>query len=262
VTKSNWIYAVSSYMFESATAFNQDISSWDTSKVKNMADMFNSATSFNQDISSWDVSSSTNMIRMFKDASAFNQELSWCTPATSKSDIFDGSEGTLATCTDAPAGAPAPAPAPVLGQFTLQDVTLAIAQEDVFKSALAIALADYYGVSLSDIEIISIELLAALSRRLAESAAAPHLSVQFRIKNVASTDHALYSNYGDSSAKTAKLLTKIKEEYKGNTDDLESMLVTEIGVETMVISGVYNPHHDAFRIATIVSIVTALVLYN
>ena len=35
--------------------FNQDISSWDVSKVTNMTLMFEYATSFNQDLSSWDV---------------------------------------------------------------------------------------------------------------------------------------------------------------------------------------------------------------
>ncbi|WP_434325812.1 BspA family leucine-rich repeat surface protein [Mycoplasma leachii] len=39
-----------------ATKFNQDISTWDVSKVTNMSDMFYNATSFNQDLSKWDVS--------------------------------------------------------------------------------------------------------------------------------------------------------------------------------------------------------------
>ena len=37
-------------MFNGATNFNQNIGSWDVSKVKNMASMFNRANSFNQDI--------------------------------------------------------------------------------------------------------------------------------------------------------------------------------------------------------------------
>ena len=49
------------YLFSDSTdqSFNQDISSWDMSNVKNMVFMFSNAKSFNQDISSWDVSNVT-----------------------------------------------------------------------------------------------------------------------------------------------------------------------------------------------------------
>ena len=57
------------------TPFNQDISSWDVSKVNNMIRMFEGASSFNQGIGSWDVSSVTLMYEMFDGATSFNQPI-------------------------------------------------------------------------------------------------------------------------------------------------------------------------------------------
>jgi surface protein len=42
--------------FKCCTAFNQDISTWDTGAVTSMSGMLQNATAFNQDISAWDVS--------------------------------------------------------------------------------------------------------------------------------------------------------------------------------------------------------------
>jgi len=56
--------------------FNQDLSDWDVSKVKNMYHMFSYQAKFNQDLSDWKVSQVTNTRSMFAGAASFNQNLS------------------------------------------------------------------------------------------------------------------------------------------------------------------------------------------
>ncbi len=63
-------------MFEQATLFNSDISSWNVSNVTNMQRMFQTCTAFNQNISSWNVSNVTTMQAMFQTCTAFNQNIS------------------------------------------------------------------------------------------------------------------------------------------------------------------------------------------
>ena len=68
-----------SFLFDNNSAFNSDISSWDTSRVTLMNRMFSqmnlTGTEFNQPISSWNTSSVTNMSFMFYGAKKFNQPI-------------------------------------------------------------------------------------------------------------------------------------------------------------------------------------------
>ena len=64
------------YMFQQATSFNGNVSSWNVSQVTYMGSMFFGASAFDGDISSWNVSQVTGMNSMFEATAAFNQPLS------------------------------------------------------------------------------------------------------------------------------------------------------------------------------------------
>jgi hypothetical protein len=53
------------HMFEQS-AYNQDLSAWDVSSVRDMRSMFQ-GSAYDQDLSAWDVSSVTHMSGMFQD---------------------------------------------------------------------------------------------------------------------------------------------------------------------------------------------------
>jgi hypothetical protein len=67
-------------MFASATAFNNGgspgINDWDVSKVEIFSGMFSRASRFNQPIGGWNTGAGQNFSQMFYTATAFNQDLS------------------------------------------------------------------------------------------------------------------------------------------------------------------------------------------
>ena len=59
------------YLFDSASAFNQDISQWQTFNVMDMTRMFFGASAFDHEIRGWDVSNVANFTNIFDGATAF-----------------------------------------------------------------------------------------------------------------------------------------------------------------------------------------------
>jgi len=80
------------FLFNGASSFNGDISSWDVSNVTDMRGMFFDATSFAGNLEYWDVSNVTDMSFMFSKATSFNGNLnSWeVGSVTTMEGMFDG----------------------------------------------------------------------------------------------------------------------------------------------------------------------------
>jgi surface protein len=82
--------------------FNQDIGSWDVSRVNNMSYMFYLNNDFNNSgsssINNWNVSNVTTFLEMFSGGTIFNQPIgNWqinTSSAVSMDRMFDGNAGT------------------------------------------------------------------------------------------------------------------------------------------------------------------------
>ena len=79
------------FTFFDASAFNQPVGAWDTSNVKSMSSMFSYAVVFNEPIDAWNTSSVTEMGFMFHGAHSFDQPIgSWDTSrVTEMSGMFE-----------------------------------------------------------------------------------------------------------------------------------------------------------------------------
>lgn len=81
-----------SFTFFNAIQFNQPLNNWNMTNANNMQSMFENAISFNQPLDKWDVSNLEKMQAVFKNASKFNQPLNnWnITKLISLESIFNG----------------------------------------------------------------------------------------------------------------------------------------------------------------------------
>jgi surface protein len=98
---SDWNTSSVIYMegvFSSASAFNQPIGSWNTGNVISMRYLFASASAFNQDISTWNTGNVTDMQEMFSGAIAFDQNIGeWNVGALTSANEMFASGATLST---------------------------------------------------------------------------------------------------------------------------------------------------------------------
>ena len=81
---SNCMYMTNMFRQSSsgARAFNQDISNWDVSKVRNMDHMFYNSLNFNQPVNKWNVQSNEEVYRMFYNTKINYDFSKWCVRQT------------------------------------------------------------------------------------------------------------------------------------------------------------------------------------
>ena len=73
--------------------FNEDLTMWDVSNVKNMESMFHGCENFNHSLSNWNISNVTNMKSMFQECKKFNSDLSnWKIKNVNMESMFHGCE--------------------------------------------------------------------------------------------------------------------------------------------------------------------------
>jgi len=90
--------SVFAFMFDGATAFNQDLSAWGTrlGSADDMASMFRGATAFNGAIENWDVTTVTNMVGVFE-GTAFNRDINTWNVSNVSNMAFMFSDATALT---------------------------------------------------------------------------------------------------------------------------------------------------------------------
>jgi surface protein len=87
-----YLIRMRSGILDSSQNEQNDIATWDTSRVTSMALLFEGASDFNADISAWDVRKVTSLRRTFKGCSSFNADISqWdIRKVQDLSDTFNG----------------------------------------------------------------------------------------------------------------------------------------------------------------------------